>query len=164
VKRKEPDLSFCGTGKGDNLSMKEMSDILLVEDNKYNVEFILDALNNHNLARRVKVFRDGGEALDYLFAVGEYSDRDSFEQPSVILLDLRLPKVDGLEVLRMLRSNEATKMIPVVVFSSSTNDQDRIDSYRLGANSFIVKPIAYDRFVETVTEIGSYWALQNAPP
>jgi DNA-binding response OmpR family regulator len=82
----------------------------------------------------------------------------------VILLDLRLPKVDGLELLRMIRTNEATKMIPVVIFSSSTRDEDRIESYRLGANSFIVKPIGYDRFVETVTEIGSYWALQNAPP
>ena len=144
--------------------MEDMSDIVLVEDNKYNVEFILDALNKHNLAHRVKVFRDGGKALDYLFATGEYSDRYSSKQPSVILLDLRLPKVDGLELLRMLRSNETTKMIPVVVFSSSTSDEDRIDSYRLGANSFIIKPIAYDRFVETVTEIGSYWALQNAPP
>jgi len=144
--------------------MEDMSDILLVEDNKYNVEFILDALSKHNLAQRVKVFRDGGEALDYLFAAGEYSNRDSFKQPNVILLDLRLPKVDGLEFLRMIRANETTKMIPVVVFSSSTRDEDRIESYRLGANSFIVKPIAYDRFVETVTEIGSYWALQNAPP
>ena len=144
--------------------MEEMTDIVLVEDNKYNVEFILDALNKYNLAHRVKVFRDGREALDYLFAVGEYSDRYSSKQPSVILLDLRLPKVDGLELLRMIRTNEATKMVPVVVFSSSTSDQDRIDSYRLGANSFIVKPIAYDSFVETVSEIGSYWALQNAPP
>ena len=136
--------------------MKEMSDILLVEDNKYNVEFILDALSKHNLAHRVKVFRDGGEALDYLFAAGEYSSRDSFKQPKVILLDLGLPKVDGLEFLRIIRINEATKMIPVVVFSSSTRDEDRIESYRLGANSFIVKPIGYDRFVETVTQIGSY--------
>ena len=144
--------------------MEEMYDIVLVEDNKYNVEFILDALNEHNLAHRVKIFRDGGEALDYLFATGRYSYRYSSKQPSVILLDLRLPKVDGLELLRMIRTNEATKMVPVVVFSSSTSDQDRIDSYRLGANSFIVKPIAYDSFVETVSEIGSYWALQNAPP
>jgi CheY-like chemotaxis protein len=144
--------------------MEDMSDILLVEDNKYNVEFILDALSKHNLGHRVKVFRDGGEALDYLFAAGEYSNREFFKQPKVILLDLSLPKVDGLEFLRIIRTNEATKMIPVVVFSSSTRDEDRIESYRLGANSFIVKPIGYDRFVETVTEIGSYWALQNAPP
>jgi two-component system response regulator len=144
--------------------MEEMSDILVVEDNKYNVEFILDALSEHNLAHRVKVFRDGGEALDYLFAAGEYSAPDSFKQPKVILLDLRLPKVDGLEFLRIIRTNETTKMIPVVVFSSSTRDEDRIESYRLGANSFIVKPVGYDRFIETVTEIGSYWALQNAPP
>ena len=144
--------------------MEEISDILLVEDNKYNVEFILDALSKHNLAHRVMVFSDGGEALDYLLAAGEYSDRDSFKQPKVIILDLRLPKVDGLEFLRIIRTNETTKMTPVVVFSSSTRDEDRIESYRLGANSFIVKPVGYDRFVETVTEIGSYWALQNAPP
>lgn len=144
--------------------MEDTSDILLVEDNKYNVEFILEALNKHNLAHRVKVFRDGGEALDYLFPAEEYRDRCSFQQPRLILLDLRLPKVNGLELLRMIRTNDKTKMIPVVVFSSSTSDQDRIDSYRLGANSFIIKPIAYDRFVETVTEIGSYWALQNVPP
>jgi two-component system response regulator len=144
--------------------MEDMSDIVIVEDNKYNVEFILEALDKHSLAHRIKVFRDGGEALDYLFAAGKYSDRHSSKQPSVILLDLRLPKVDGLELLRMIRANETTKMIPVVVFSSSTRDQDRIDSYRLGANSFIIKPIAYDSFVKTVTEIDSYWALQNAPP
>jgi two-component system response regulator len=144
--------------------MEDTPDIVIVEDNKYNVEFILDALSKHKLAHRVKVFRDGGEALDYLFAVGEYSDRDSLKQPSLILLDLRLPKVDGLELLRMIRTNEKTEMIPVVVFSSSTRDEDRIESYRLGANSFIIKPIAYNRFVETVAGIGSYWALQNAPP
>gem|GEM_PF-342190 len=164
VRRNESGLSFCSTGKRGKLLMEDMSDILLVEDNKYNVEFILEALNKHNLAHRVKVFRDGGEALKYLFAAGEYRDRCSFQQPRLILLDLGLPKVDGLELLRMIRTNETTKMIPVVVFSSSTSDQDRIDSYRLGANSFIIKPIGYDRFVETVSEIGSYWALQNAPP
>ncbi len=144
--------------------MEDMHDILLVEDNKYNVEFMLEALKKQNLAHRVKVFRDGKEALDYLFAAGEYADRDSFEQPRVILLDLGLPKVDGIEILRMLRSNELTKMIPVVVFSSSTSDQDRIDSYRLGANSYVIKPIAYESFLDAVTVIGSYWTLQNAPP
>jgi DNA-binding response OmpR family regulator len=99
--------------------------------------------------------------LGYLFAAGEYSDLESSKrQPSVILLDLSLPKMDG----RMIRTNETTKMISAVVFSSSTNDQDKIDSYLLGANSFVIKPIAYDKFIETVTKIGSYWALQNAPP
>ena len=144
--------------------MKATQDIVLIEDNKHSVEFILEALERHNLAHRVKVFRDGGEALDYLFASGECSDRFPAGQPSLILLDLRLPRVDGLEILKMIRANETTKMIPVVVFSSSTDDRDRMASYRLGANSFIVKPIAYDRFVETVAEIGAYWVFRNAPP
>ena len=141
-----------------------MLDILLVEDNKYNVEFMLEALKKHNLADRVKVFRDGEEALDYLFATGEFSGRDPCQQPRVILLDLRLPKIDGLEILQRIRANEMTKMIPVVVFSSSSEDRDRLESYRLGANSYITKPVFYDDFMKTVTEIGSYWALQNIPP
>ena len=111
-----------------------MLDILLVEDNKYNVEFMLEALKKHSLADRVKVFRDGEEALDYLFAAGEFSGRDPCQQPRVILLDLRLPKIDGLEILQRIRANEMTKMIPVVVFSSSSEDRDRLESYRLGAN------------------------------
>jgi len=144
--------------------MKGSQDILLIEDNKHNVEFILEALERHNLAHRVKVLCDGEEALNYLFASGKCGDPFPAGQPSVILLDLRLPKVDGLEILKMIRANETTKMIPVVVFSSSTDDRDRMASYRLGANSFIVKPVAYDRFIETVTEIGSYWASCNTPP
>jgi two-component system, response regulator len=142
-----------------------MLDILLVEDNKYNVEFMLEALKKHNLADRVKVFRDGEEALDYLLANGEFSGRDSCQQPSVILLDLRLPKVDGLEILQRIRANEMTKMIPIiVVFSSSAEYRDRVGSYRLGANSYITKPVFYEDFMKTVTEICSYWALQNIPP
>jgi len=144
--------------------MEDMCDIILVEDNEYNVEFILEALGRHKLAHRIKVFGDGGEALDYLLAAGEYADRFSARQPCLIIPDLRLPRLDGLELLRMVRTNETTKMIPVVVFSSSTDDTDRIKSYKLGANSFIVKPVAYDRFVETVTEIWFCWAIQNAPP
>jgi two-component system response regulator len=144
--------------------MEDMCDIFLVGDNEYNVEFILEALARHKLAHRVRVFRDGGEALDYLLAAERYSDRFSARQPRLILLDLRLPRVDGLELLRVVRTNETTKMIPVVVFSSSTDDADRMESYRLAANSFIIKPVAYERFVETVAEIGYYWAIQNAPP
>ena len=141
-----------------------MLDILLVEDNKYNVEFMLEALKKHSLADRVKVFRDGEEALDYLFAAGEFSGRDPCQQPRVILLDLRLPKIDGLEILQRIRANEMTKMIPVAVFSSSSEDRDRLESYRLAANSYITKPVFYEDFMKTVTEIGSYWALQNIPP
>jgi len=138
-------------------------DILLVEDNRYNVEFMLEALEKVNLADRVKVFQDGEKALDYLFATGEYSGRDSCMQPRVILLDLRLPKIGGLEVLRRIKSNEMTKIIPVVVFTSSAKDQDREESYELGANSYIVKPNSHESFVKSVAEIVSYWALQNVP-
>jgi len=139
-------------------------DILLVEDNKYNVEFILEALEKHGIVDRVKVFHDGEKVLEYLFAAGEYAGRDSCEQPGVILLDLKLPKVDGLEVLRRIRSNELTKIIPVVVFSSSTEDRDKTESYRLGANSYIIKPVSYESFVKLAAEIGFYWAFLNVPP
>ena len=141
-----------------------MPDVLLIEDNKYNVEFILEALEKNGIVNRVKVFHDGEKALDYLFAAGEYAGRDSCEQPRVILLDLKLPKVDGLEVLRRLRVNEFTKIIPVVVFSSSTEDWDRTESYRLGANSYIIKPVSYESFVESAAKIGYYWTFLNAPP
>jgi two-component system response regulator len=139
-------------------------DILIVEDNKYNVEFILEALEKNGIVNRVKVFQDGEGALNYLFAAGEYAGRDSCKQPRVILLDLKLPKVNGLEVLQRIRSNELTKMIPVVVFSSSSEDRDRLESYRLGANSYIIKPSSYERFVESAAEIGMYWTLLNVPP
>ncbi|HYA14003.1 MAG TPA: response regulator [Syntrophales bacterium] len=139
-------------------------DILIVEDNKYNAEFILEALEKNGIVDRAKVFQDGEEALNYLFAAGKYADRDSYKQPRVILLDLKLPKMDGLEVLRRIRSNELTNMIPVVVFSSSTEDGDRLESYRLGANSYIIKPVSYERFVKSAAEIGMYWALLNVPP
>ena len=142
----------------------DMPDILLVDDDRYSVEFILEAMKKHDLSNRLKVFRDGGEVLSYLFPAEGNNRRDSYELPKVIILDLRLPKVNGFDVLRIIRSSEKTKMIPVVVFTSSTDDSERVESYRLGANSFIIKPIGYDRFVETVSEIGSYWALQNAPP
>ena len=144
--------------------INSMPDILLIEDNKYNVEFILEALEKNGMVNRVKVFHDGEKALDYLFAAGEYAGRDSFELPRVILLDLKLPKVDGHEVLRRIRSNDLTKTIPVVVFSSSIEEKDRVESYRLGANSYIIKPAAYDSFVESAAEIGLYWTLLNVPP
>lgn len=136
---------------------------MIVEDNKYNVEFILEALEENNLAGRAKVFHDGKEILDYLFGNREHSDHHSHKQPIVILLDLKLPKVDGFEVLQKIKSNEKTKMVPVVVFSSSTEDPDREECYRLGANSYIVKPISYEGFVKTAAEIGIYWAMHNIP-
>jgi two-component system, response regulator len=139
-------------------------DILLVDDDRYSVEFILEALTKHDLNYRLKVFRDGGEVLSYLFPPDGNHHRDSYEPPKVIVLDLRLPKVSGFEVLRKIRSTEETKMIPVVVFTSSTEDEDRVESYRLGANSYIVKPFEYESFVNTAAEIGLYWTSQNMPP
>ena len=141
-----------------------MPDILLVDDDRYSVEFILEALTNHNLGYRVKVFRDGGEVLNYLFPAEGNNRNDSYGPPKVIILDLKLPKVNGFEVLRSIRASEKTQMIPVVVFTSSTDDGDRVESYTLGANSYIVKPFEYDSFVNTAAEIGMYWTSQNMPP
>jgi two-component system response regulator len=141
-----------------------MPDILLVDDDRYSVEFILEAMKKHDLSNRLKVFRDGGEVLSYLFPAEGNNRRDSYELPKVIILDLRLPKVNGFDVLRIIRSSEKTKMIPVVVFTSSTDDSERVESYRLGANSYIVKPIDYENFVSTAAEIGLYWTSQNMPP
>ena len=141
-----------------------MPDILLVDDDRYSVEFIVEALKKHNLNYRLKVFRDGGEVLAYLLPAEENHRRDSHELPKVIILDLKLPKVNGFDVLRRIRSSEETNMIPVVVFTSSTDDSERVESYRLGANSYIVKPLEYERFVSTAAEIGLYWTSQNMPP
>jgi two-component system response regulator len=141
-----------------------MPDILLMDDDRYSVEFIFEAMSKHNLNYRLKVFRDGGEVLDYLFPAEGSLRRDSHELPKVIILDLKLPKVNGFDVLRRIRSSEETNMIPVVVFTSSTDDRDRVESYRLGANSYIVKPFEYEKFVSTAAEIGLYWTSQNIPP
>ena len=138
-------------------------EILLVEESKYDMEFMLKALEKHNLTEKIKVFQDGGEALDYIFATGKYSGCDTCKKLRVIILDLKLPKVGGLEVLQRIRASENTRMIPVVIFSSSTEDRDRMESYRLGANSYIIKPVSYENFVNTAAEIGSYWMLQNIP-
>ncbi len=142
----------------------DMPDILLIDDDRYSVEFILEALNKHNLGYRLKVFRDGGEVLNYLFPAGSINPRDSYDLPKVIILDLKLPKVNGFEVLKSIRASEKTQMIPVVVFTSSTDDSDRVESYTLGANSYVVKPLEYDSFVNTAAEIGMYWTSQNMPP
>jgi two-component system, response regulator len=142
----------------------DMPDILLVDDDRYSVEFILEALKMRDISYRLKVFRDGGEVLDYLFPAGTINPRESYELPKVIILDLRLPKVSGFDVLRKIRSSEETKMIPVVVFTSSTEERDRMESYRLGANSFIIKPSEYESFVNAAAGIGLYWTSQNMPP
>jgi two-component system response regulator len=137
--------------------------ILLVEDNPNDVELTLHAFEKYKLANSMHVVRDGQEALDYLFGTGDegYADR---VQPQVILLDLKLPKVDGLEVLRRIRSDAALGTVPVVILTSSREERDVVESYQLGVNSFIVKPIEFDKFVETVQTLGLYWLLLNEPP
>ncbi len=139
-------------------------DILLVEDNPHDVELTLRALKKHNLANSVHVVKDGAEALEFVFGTGAYTDRDIENGPKVILLDLKLPKVDGLEVLRKIKSDERTKIIPVVVLTSSQEESDIVESYKLGANSYMVKPVDFDKFIESVSELGLYWLLLNKPP
>jgi len=139
-------------------------EILLVEDNPNDIELTLRALKKHNLANKVHVVKDGAEALDYLFANNSYADRDLTQSPKVVLLDLKLPKVDGLEVLRQVKSDERTKTIPVVVLTSSREEQDMIESYKLGVNSYIVKPVDFDKFLDAVGELGLYWLLLNEQP
>jgi len=139
-------------------------EILLVEDNPHDVELTLRALKKHNLANKVHVVKDGAEALDYIFATGIYAERNIHDHPRVILLDLKLPKVDGMEILRRIRADERTKTIPVVVLTSSQEERDIVESYKLGVNSYIVKPVDFDKFLSTVQELGLYWLLLNKPP
>ena len=139
-------------------------EILLVEDNPNDVELTLHTLRKHNLANRIHVVRDGAAALDFIFCRGAYQSRDASPEPKVILLDLKLPKVDGLEVLRQIRGNERTRVLPVVIMTSSREERDIVESYKLGINSYIVKPVDFDQFSESVRQIGCYWLLLNQPP
>ncbi len=139
-------------------------EILLVEDNPTDAELTLRALKKNNLANRVRVVTDGAEALEFIFASGVYKGRDINHKPRVILLDLKLPKVDGLEVLRRVKSDERTKDIPVVVLTSSKEEKDRVESYRLGVNSYIAKPVDFSQFTRAVSELGLYWLLINELP
>ncbi len=139
-------------------------EILLVEDNPTDAELCTLALKERKLANKLVWVKDGAEALDFLFATGAYSDRKQEQIPKVVLLDLRLPKVDGLEVLRRLKADERTKQIPVVVVTSSKEDRDVVASYELGVNSYISKPVDFDEFTKVVSELGMYWLLINRPP
>ena len=143
----------------------ENKTILLVEDNLDDVELTLRALKKNNIKNDVKVAYDGAEALDFLFGTGKYSGRDITVMPTVILLDLQLPKVGGLEVLRQIRADERTKLIPVVILTSSKQEEDLVTGYSLGVNSYVRKPVDFNQFAEAVSRLGLYWLLLNeAPP
>jgi len=141
-----------------------LKSILLAEDNPKDVELTLTALEEHNLANDVVVVRDGAEALDYLYRRGSFASRTT-ENPAVILLDLKMPKVDGIQVLRTIKSDESLKTIPIVMLTSSREEADVVESYRLGVNAYVVKPVDFSEFVHAVSELGVFWALINeAPP
>jgi CheY-like chemotaxis protein len=143
--------------------MADLKRILLAEDNERDVELTLSALAEHHLANEVVVVRDGAEALDYLFRRGKFQlIRDG--RPAVILLDLKMPKVDGLEVLRVIRSDDRLRAIPVVILTSSKEEKDLIESYALGVNAYVVKPVNFQDFVEAVKTLGAFWAVINEPP
>ena len=138
--------------------------ILLVEDNEVDEELTLRALDTNKIKNEVVVARNGVEALDYLWGTGTHAGRDTTQMLQVILLDLNLPKIDGLEVLRRVRADERTQLLPVVILTSSKEQQDMIESYSLGANSYIRKPVDYDQFVEAIRQLGLYWLVLNEPP
>ena len=143
--------------------MNSLKTILLVDDSPRDRELALSALGKHRLANEIVALRDGAEALDYLYRRGEYADRLP-GHPAVILLDLKMPKVDGIEVLRQVKSDMALRMIPVVIMTSSREEQDLLDTYQLGVNAYVVKPVKFQSFIEAVEQVGGFWALINEPP
>jgi len=144
--------------------MEEKRAILLVEDNPDDIALTLRALKQYHVKNQINVVRDGAEALDYLFATGAYASRDTSAMPAVVILDLKLPKVNGLEVLQRMRADERTKLVPVVVLTSSKEEQDMVNSYKFGANSYVRKPVDFTRFVEAARQLGLYWLVINEPP
>lgn len=138
--------------------------ILLVEDNPDDIDLTLRALKKNNIKNEVTVVCDGAEALDFLFGTGKYSGRDLTIMPTVILLDLKLPRIGGLEVLRRIRANELTKLLPVVILTSSKEEQDIVNSYSLGVNSYVRKPVDFNQFADAVSHLGLYWLLLNETP
>jgi DNA-binding response OmpR family regulator len=141
----------------------ELKRILLVEDDPRDVELILESLGDYNLANEVIVARDGEEAMDYLYRRGNFKARPN-GNPAVVLLDLKLPKVNGMEVLRQIRSDEKLKMMPVVILTSSREEKDWVESYKLGVNAYVVKPVNFQEFVKAVKDVGAFWAVVNEPP
>lgn len=146
------------------MSESHVVEILLVEDTPEDLELALRALRQANLVNRVEVARDGVEAIEFIFCEGSHGGRRIEDGPKVILLDLKLPRIDGLEVLRRIKSDPRTKSIPVVVLTSSKEQNDVVESYKLGVNSYIVKPVNFDRFAAAVQQLGLYWLLLNQPP
>jgi len=142
----------------------EQVEILLAEDNSEDAEMTMRALRRHHLANQVRWVKDGAEALDYLFCRDQYVGRDPSRPPKLVLLDIKMPKIDGIEVLRQLKADPTTRSIPVVVMTSSNEERDVLESYRLGVNSYIVKPVQFNQFIETVAKIGLYWLLTNRVP
>ena len=143
--------------------MAELKRILLVEDNPNDVELTLKGLKEHNFANEVVVARDGVEALDYLYRRGQFADR-SQGNPAAILLDLNLPRIDGLEVLKKIRSDDQLKLVPVVVLTSSREERDLMEAYKLGANAYVVKPVNFQEFMDAIKSLGLFWAIINEPP
>jgi len=143
--------------------MAELKRILLVEDNPNDVELTLRGLKEHNLANEVVVARDGVEALDYLYCRGQFADR-SQGNPAVILLDLNLPRIDGLEVLKKIRSDDQLKLVSVVILTSSREERDLMEAYKLGANAYVVKPVNFQEFMDAIKSLGLFWAIINEPP
>ena len=139
-------------------------EILLVEDSAADAEMTMRSLRRHNLVNQLHWVKDGAEALDYLFCAGRYAGRDPGRRPRLILLDIKMPKVDGIEVLRRLKADAVTQCVPVVVMTSSSEERDVVEAYRLGVNSYIVKPVQFEAFLDTVAKIGLYWVLTNRAP
>jgi len=143
--------------------MNEKNEILLIEDNPSDAELTIRALKKSNILNNLTHLKDGEEALDYVFARGKYADRNIADRPKVILLDLKMPKVNGLEVLRELKNDARTKMIPVILLTSSNQNRDIEEGYKLGVNSYIVKPVEFENFLNAIRELGFYWLLLNRP-
>lgn len=139
-------------------------EIILVEDSLEDANLIMRSLKKHNLGNSIIHLKDGAEALDFIFAEGEYASRKIEDKPKLILLDLKMPKVDGLEVLRAIKADQRTKTIPIVIMTSSREDRDLLESYELGVNSYVVKPVSFENFAQAVAELGMYWLMVNQSP